>query len=104
VLVRAVVREEGPAASASPDAPDVREAQEYLQSVLPALERSGVNASILVEVGSVVRVLDSAWRKTNAGLVVMASHGKTATPLTFLGSSAAQVLEELTVPVLVVRP
>jgi nucleotide-binding universal stress UspA family protein len=55
-------------------------------------------------VGSVVRSVDAVARRNNAGLIVMASHGVTAAPTTFLGSNAATVLEELTVPVLVVRP
>lgn len=104
VLVRAVVRHNDPAAPVPPNDPEVRDAQDYLQGVLAKLERSGVSATALVEVGSVAHVLDSAWRKNNAGLIVMASHGKTSTPTVLLGSNAAQVLEDLTVPVLVVRP
>jgi nucleotide-binding universal stress UspA family protein len=104
VLVRAVVRHNDPMVRVPPDDPEVPEAQAYLKAVLAQLERTGVSSTALVEVGSVVHVLDTAWRKNNAGLVVMASHGKTATPTAFLGSNAAQVLEDLTVPVLVVRP
>lgn len=96
VLVRAVVGNEDVNE-------DVNEAERYVERVLSNLERMGVNATVEVEVGSVVRVVDAAQRRRNAGLVVMASHGKTATPTTFLGSTAAQLLEELTIPALVVR-
>jgi nucleotide-binding universal stress UspA family protein len=93
VLARAVVGDE-----------DVGAAERYLERVLSNLERTGVNATVEVEVGSVVSVLDAVQRRQNAGLIVMASHGLTARPTTFLGSNAAQLLEELTIPVLVVRP
>jgi nucleotide-binding universal stress UspA family protein len=111
VLVRAVVRDPeaptpgtGPSVAAQTEDQAICDAQSYLERVLANMERTGVNASVEVEVGSVVHVLDEAGRKNNAGLVVMSSHGQTATPTAFLGSNAAQVLEELTVPTLVVRP
>ena len=104
VLVRAIVRHVDPLLPIPSDDPEVNEAQQYLAGVVADLERKGVSATSYVEAGGVMHVLDSAWRKNNGGLVVMSSHGKTATPETFLGSNAALVLEDLPMPVLVVRP
>jgi nucleotide-binding universal stress UspA family protein len=100
VLVRAVE----PAATSDVERQDERAATEYLQRVRRAVEQRGVRAEIAVRRGTPVGVIDRLWRERDAGLIVLASHGRGGLTGTFLGSVAASLLEEVEAPILVVRP
>jgi nucleotide-binding universal stress UspA family protein len=81
-----------------------QEARAYLQRAQAAVERQRLGVVVIAQVGSPARVIDRAWRENNAGLIVMASHGKTGMATRFLGSVAARTIEDVHAPVLVVRP
>ncbi len=100
VLVRAVE----PAATRDAEQQDERTATEYLQGVRRAVERRGVRAELAVRRGTPLGVIDRLWRERDAGLIVLASHGRGGRTGTFLGSVAASLLEEVEAPTLVVRP
>lgn len=110
VLVRAVegpttpvVAPTGEPASAPGEAVE-HDAREYLKRVQAQIERRGVGVTPIVRRGTALGVIDRAWRECDASLIVMASHGNTGIASCFLGSVAAQVIEEVGAPVLVVRP
>jgi nucleotide-binding universal stress UspA family protein len=63
-----------------------------------------VRAEIAVRRGTPVGVIDRLWRERDAGLIVLASHGRGGLTGTLLGSVAAALLEEVEAPVLVVHP
>jgi nucleotide-binding universal stress UspA family protein len=100
VLVHAVE----PAASLAAEQQDERSATAYLQGVRRAVEQRGARAEIAVRRGTPVGVIDRLRREQNAGLIVLASHGRGGLMGTFLGSVTAAILEELEAPVLVIRP
>ncbi|MGO8946111.1 MAG: universal stress protein [Ktedonobacterales bacterium] len=113
VLVRAVAAV--PQASEH-DTLGQREAREYLARVRGELEEQGITVTTTAEVGVAINVIEHAWREHGAGLIVIASHGQnghrklpevvsaTSTPGQLMGSVAAEILEELEVPTLVVQP
>jgi nucleotide-binding universal stress UspA family protein len=80
------------------------EAREYLAGIQEQTEGRGITATSMVLRGTPLGVIDTAWRQADAGLIVMASHGKSGIMHSFLGSVAARVIEEVEAPVLVVRP
>ena len=94
-----------------------REAREYLARLRAKLESEGVSATTVALDGVAINVIEHAWREHGAGLIVMASHGRSGhqaqkgaerpesvatSPL--LGSVAAAILEELEIPTLVIQP
>jgi nucleotide-binding universal stress UspA family protein len=81
-----------------------RRATEYLQQVRRAVEGRGVRATVTVRRGTPFSVIDRLWREFDAGLIVIASHGRSAPLGTFLGSVAARIMEEIEAPVLVIPP
>jgi nucleotide-binding universal stress UspA family protein len=123
VLVRAVPGAEGGAAAdqAGGTVPDLREAREYLAQLGVKLESRGMSVTTTAEAGIAINVIEHTWREHGAGLIVMASHGQSgnrarqqhgrvaATPGMpssgpLVGSVAAEILEELEVPALVIQP
>ena len=113
VLVRAVA----PAPeSPQPEVQEQREARDYLARVRSDLEAQGITVTTNAEIGVAINVIEHTWREQGAGLLVMASHGQTrhrapepaasgiSLPAPMLGSVAAEILEELEVPTLVIQP
>jgi nucleotide-binding universal stress UspA family protein len=93
-----------------------REALDYLARLREQLEAHGVNVTTHAEVGVAINVIEHIWRERGAGMLIMASHGKSrhrarqsgmsepAIPESLVGSVAAEILEELEVPALVIQP
>lgn len=111
VLVRAVEGGQQPFSDAyiepvreRAETPAEREAGQYLTRVQNEVKLRGVGAIARVGVGSAVGAIERARRQNDAGLIVMASHGTTGIASSFLGSVAARMVEEIDVPILIVRP
>lgn len=104
VLVRAVEPAATLGATLDAEQQDEHAATEYLKGVRRAVEQRGVRAEIAVRRGTPLGVIDRLWRERDAGLIVLASHGRGGRTGTFLGSVAASLLEEVEAPTLVVRP
>jgi nucleotide-binding universal stress UspA family protein len=81
-----------------------RGAIDYLERIRAEVEQRGVHAAIAVRHGTAFGVIDRLWREYDAGLVVIASHGRTAPFGTLLGSVAARLMEEIEAPLLVLPP
>lgn len=79
------------------------EASAYLARVRDDISGHGIGASCVVQFGSPVGVIDAACREYDASLVIMCSHGALGPKHRVLGSVAAQAIEDLAVPVLVVH-
>ncbi len=47
--------------------------------------------------------IEAVWRQYNGGLIVLASHGQSGPSHAFFGSVAANLIEEVEAPLLVVR-
>jgi nucleotide-binding universal stress UspA family protein len=120
VLVRAVPGDEASAGQKGDTAHDLRKAREYLAKLRTKLQASGMSVTTSAEPGIAINVIEHAWREHGAGLIVMASHGQSGDrarrtgraaatsglPSTgpLVGSVAAEILEELEVPALVIQP
>ena len=83
---------------------DTKRIADYLQSIREDVARSDEHATTVVQVGVPVTGIEMVWRQSNAGLIVMASHGASGAADTFLGSVAARLIAETTAPVLVIQP
>jgi nucleotide-binding universal stress UspA family protein len=121
VLVRAVPEIGGSTGQAGDSASDLHVAREYLAGLRSKLEAGGMSVTTTAEVGVAISVIEHTWREHGAGLIVMASHGQTGNrarraagreiatagmpvPGPLVGSVAAEILEELEVPTLVIQP
>ena len=93
VLVRAVERPKQEA-----------EALQYLLRIQAGLDQRGIPAMSKTAAGDPLSVIESAWRESAGGLIVMTSRGRLGPHGTFFGSLAARMLEEVEAPVLVLRP
>lgn len=79
-------------------------AQDYLDTVRARLEEQGVYASVETATGRPAdRILEAAHAR-GSGLIVMATHARSAPERWFLGSVADRVVRTAPVPVLLIRP
>lgn len=86
------------------DSAQEREAAGYLQAVREEIAQSGGHAIVVIAHGVAVSGIERAWRSSNGGLIVMASHGASGPSHTILGSVAARIIEEIEATVLVIQP
>ncbi|MEZ6188446.1 MAG: universal stress protein [Planctomycetota bacterium] len=100
VLLR-VVRERGTAAEQS-DALDL--AQARLSQTAALLEARGFRVTQRLERGEPAERILEVAREVDAGLVAMATHGRTGASRLMRGSVAERVLREITVPLFVGNP
>ena len=80
-----------------------QEARGYLAQIAAELRNKGINTQTVVETGAVVASILRVAQKENAGLIAMASHGRTGLARVFYGSVAAGVLQMVDRPLLLVR-
>ncbi|MFN8481818.1 MAG: universal stress protein [Anaerolineae bacterium] len=80
------------------------EAQMYLDDWVERLRIEGVRAGTAVRNGSPAREILAASEDADAGLVVMATHGRTGMQRVIVGSVAMDVLRHGALPVVVIRP
>lgn len=81
----------------------IEETRSYLQRKQREVVSRGVRATIESSTGSPAWFIDECVQAHQAGLVVMASHGRSGLGRFLLGSVAQTVLRESDVPVLLVR-
>jgi nucleotide-binding universal stress UspA family protein len=81
----------------------IQETQSYLQRKLHEVRSRGVRATTESSVGGPAWFIDECVQAHSAGLVVMASHGRSGLGRFLLGSVAQTVLRESNVPVVMVR-
>lgn len=80
------------------------EARQYLLRLQAELDQHGVPAITKTATGDPLSAIETAWRESSGGLIVMTSRGRLGPHGTFFGSLAARMLEEAEAPVLVLRP
>ncbi|HLV97395.1 MAG TPA: universal stress protein [Ktedonobacterales bacterium] len=111
LLVRAV--EHPRTATASMDYPEVihsveewaiQETQEYLKSKQDEVSSRGARVAIESSVGAPSWFIEECIQAHRAGLVAMASHGRSGLGRFLLGSVAQTVLRQSEGPILLVRP
>jgi nucleotide-binding universal stress UspA family protein len=75
----------------------------YLADIQQSFQNTGIEASAVVEQGDVVQTIISVALRENAGLIAIASHGRTGLSRVFYGSVTAGVLQKIDRPLLVIR-
>ena len=79
------------------------EASVYLKSRAGEFREKGIDAEAMVTQGPIVRTILDVAEQRKAGLIAMASHGRTGKARVFYGSVAAGVLHGADRPLLLVR-
>lgn len=78
-------------------------AKEQLAQTVAQLKRQGIACRALLEVGSPAQAIVDLAQRRKAGLVIMATHGRTGLAHMVMGSVAEKVVRTATCPVLTVR-
>jgi nucleotide-binding universal stress UspA family protein len=78
-------------------------AEEYLSNLVEQFRRMDIEAEYQVVYGPAVDVIIKAAEEEDAGLIAIASHGRTGLGRVFYGSIAAGVLQAVDRPLLMVR-
>ncbi len=81
----------------------LEEAESYLKRKVAELASTGLNVEIESAVGSPAQFIRQVARERQAGLIVIASHGRGWLGRFVLGSVAQHILHEVDTPVLLVR-
>jgi nucleotide-binding universal stress UspA family protein len=82
----------------------VKEATDYLQTVKARLSSAGFNVEIKILSGRPADVLADYLKKSNADLLLIATHGRSGPSRWVWGSIAEKLLQASHVPVFLVRP
>ncbi|HEX5417662.1 MAG TPA: universal stress protein, partial [Chloroflexota bacterium] len=80
-----------------------RDARAYLTSIARRLSATGLGVTSAVEFGNPAGTILTTARERKAGLIVMATHGRTGLAQTLLGSVALEMLHRGDLPVMFVR-
>ena len=90
---------------AQENARHIREtAEEYAGEIKEICDENGVRSKILVTSGHPAEEISKEAESSNADLIVMGSHGRSALAAAFLGSVTYSIIhKETKIPVLVVR-
>ena len=79
-------------------------AEEYAKEIKKICDENGVRSKVLVTSGHPAEEITKEAESSNADLIVMGSHGRSALAAAFLGSVTYSVIhKESKIPVLVVR-
>ena len=80
-----------------------QEASLYLAGIAGEFREKGIQAKEVVVQGPVVRSILDVANQEDAGLIAMASHGRSGLARVFYGSVAAGILQQTDRPLLIVR-
>jgi nucleotide-binding universal stress UspA family protein len=75
----------------------------YLAGIQQGFQNIGIEASHVVEQGTVVGTIISVAQRENVDLIAIASHGRSGLSWVFYGSVAAGILQKIDRPLLVIR-
>jgi len=86
------------------DASAIKEAEDYLQKVKTKVVVPWMTVTIKVLTGHVAETLASYLEKSGAGLLLIATHGRSGPSRWAMGSIAQRMVEISCIPILLVRP
>lgn len=84
--------------------PELEAARIYLDQVAQRLGADGSTVTVRVEFGQAISTIAQVAMDVQAGLIVMATHGRSGIARFVMGSVATGVLQRAGVPLLLVRP
>ena len=79
------------------------DAEKYLKGIVARFRKAGVNARMEVIYGKAADALADFVTKSDAGLVIIATHGRSGISRYVWGSTADRLLRTVCVPILMVR-
>jgi nucleotide-binding universal stress UspA family protein len=79
------------------------EAELYLKKLQGEFEQKGIQASIAVQQGTIVKAIINEAERRSVDLIALASHGRSGLGQVFYGSVAAGVLQRVDRPLLLIR-
>jgi len=79
-------------------------AEQYLAGVQQRLREQGVRVRVVARAGAAADVVLEAVRESGAGMIAMATHGRSGAARLLLGSTAERILRESPVPMFLLRP
>ncbi len=82
----------------------IKEADSYLQKVKARLDASRMTVTTKVLSGKIADVLTDYLKKSNADLLIIATHGRSGPSRWIWGSVTEKMLQSCGVPVFLVRP
>lgn len=82
----------------------LHETHEYLDHVAARLRAAGQIVTVDAEIGRPRTIIESIAQRRHVDLIAMATHGRTGVARVALGSVAADILHDSTVPLLLWRP
>jgi len=83
---------------------ELSSARQYLQAHVDRLQAKGIKVTAQAATGKPTWVVGQVARDAGADIVMMATHGRSGLVRLVLGSVATSVLQQVDVPVLLVRP
>jgi nucleotide-binding universal stress UspA family protein len=86
------------------DADDEQASERYLEGAAAPWREQHLRVTTVVRLDRPASGIIASAAESGAGLVVMATHGRTGASRTFLGSVALEVLHRGSLPVMLVRP
>jgi nucleotide-binding universal stress UspA family protein len=81
----------------------VKQEQRYLNGVKGEFREKGIQVSTVLETGPVVRTILRVASREAVDLIALASHGRGGLARVFFGSTAAGVLNQADLPLLLIR-
>ncbi len=83
---------------------DLVDYEHYLDQVSAELQQSGVLSEAAVTVGEAAEEISARIQNGDIDLLVLTTHGRTGVGRVLLGSVAGQVIQQATIPILLIRP
>lgn len=80
------------------------ESLSYLQSIRARLQRAGLRTSFLIRQGAIAETILQIAAEVHADVVAMSTHGRSGFSRLLLGSIANRVVNQSSIPVLLIRP
>ena len=81
----------------------MKEANTIIAAAVEKFKKAGVNARVIIEIGSPAEMIIEVAKRESADMIIAASHGKHGAKKFAFGSVTARLIEHSPVPVLVMK-
>jgi len=81
----------------------MKEANTIIAAAVEKFKKAGVNARVIIEIGSPAEMITEVAKREGADMIIAASHGKHGAKKFAFGSVTARLIEHSPVPVLVMK-
>lgn len=81
----------------------MKEANTIIAAAVEKFKKAGVNARVIIEMGSPAEIIIEVAKREGADMIIAASHGKHGAKKFAFGSVTARLIEHSPIPVLVMK-